>query len=680
MKNPFHLTRAADLDDDQITKLWVDPSSNLINKLRPSSRLPMLILGGRGSGKTHLLRYYSYPVQRRVHGVTNMLAHVRKSGYLGIHTRCMGLYTSRFSAKRMSELQWQTLFSFYVELWFGQLILQTAIEFIGDSNTWESFDEFKAADLLKGLFDNEIDRPITTLAQFADFLKYLQRDLDAQINMASFGKEVAPQFLVASGRLTFGIPKILEKSVPCLQGIQFTVFIDEYEHLYVEQQKNVNTLLRERENPVSFKIGARLHGMRTYQTWGGDEELKEGSDYELLNLDADLRSKEDQYAEFAIQLCLARIKFENHGWPRGWNDGNAAEMFSRTFEKVPLIEDIVLAQLRERKGDSPWIEGVHSALVSQGASASKLGVNNPEDIHQILDLLRLKQNPLCEKTSTFLFYGAWADQENLLIAAKDIQASAKQFGLRSSRDNLHAKKLSHFRDDMRDQMLSELNLDKNAGPKSLLARYLGIDMWVRMSDGIIRNLITTLKHVYDWSLFRGEDIYGDGSISLGSQSQGVQDSCRWFINDANVLEADRGMVDASVKRIATLLRKLRFAQKPSECSLCRFSVNLNAILPQARRIIEAAEMWSFFIRDPDRKQRNPGEQLTVLRINPLVAPEYYLPVSARGNIDLSAADCLAIFGTQDEAEYKRTEREKVGRCTPPFNKRTTDHQDGPYLF
>ncbi len=680
MSNPFYLTRAADLDDNQITKLWVDPSSNLMRMLRPASRLPMLILGGRGSGKTHLLRYFSYPVQRRVYGADKMLSHVRDTGYLGIHTRCMGLYTNRFTAKRMSESQWQALFSFYVELWFGQLILQTALDFIKDANALDSFDENDVVRQLIGLFDDKPSQVIQTLTEYSAFLKHLQRDLDGQVNMASFRQPICPQFLINSGRLTFGIPKIFGESIPCLKEIQFTLFIDEYEHLYVEQQKNINTLLRERENPVSFKIGARLHGMRTYQTWGGDEELKEGSDYELLNLDVDLRSDKFNYQEFATELCLARIKFENSGWPSGWNDQNAALMFAKTFEASLPVEETVRLQLQKRSGDSPWIENVSSALTAHLNVVGKLGINNAQDVVTILERLRFVDNPLIEKTSTFIFYGAWEDQQNLLEAAESIQNSALEYSLKPKPENLHAKKLNHFSEDMRDQMLADLKMDQNVGPKGLLSRYLGVETWIRMSDGIIRNFITTLKHVYDWALFRGEGIYSSSAITLSSQSQGVLDASRWFINDANVLESDRGMVDASVKRIANLLRKLRFSEKPSECSLCRFSVNLNTTSPQARRIIEAAEMWSFFIRDRDRRQRNPGEQLTVLRINPLVAPQYYLPVSARGNIDLSAEDCLAIFASQNDADFKRIEREKVGRCTPPFNKRLIDYDNEPDLL
>jgi hypothetical protein len=604
-----------------------------------------------------------------------MLERVSADKYLGIHTRCMGLYLNRFSSKRMNEEQWQTLFANWVELWFGQLILNTAIQFISDAKQCTAFDSAEVAQKLSKLFNKPLPTPAGDLNSFSVSLQDLQRSLDDAVNQASFRRTITPEFIASPGSLTFGIPKVLRENVPCLKDVQFTLFIDEYEHLYAEQQRNINTLIRERESPVSFKIGARLHGMKTYQTWGGDEELKQGSDYELLLLDATLRKPDAKFEEFALQLCLARIKFERAGWPEGWDDENAEKRLIETFEAASPFEVMVNAAILEKHQERPWMKNLGEALNKHLSVLGKHGVADANSIEQILSLIEFAEDPLIEKTSTFLFYCAWADQQDLNRAAEQIQQSAVRYGKDKSKDTLHAKKLKHFRTDMKDQMLSELKLDKNSNQHGLMISYIGLTTWIRMSDGIIRNLITTLKHVYDWALFRGESVYSNSGISLLSQVRAVQEACQWFIDDANVLEADRGMVETGVKRVANLMSKLRFSEKPPECSLCRFSVNMNALDAKAKRILEAAEKWSLLIRDPDRKQRNPGEYLTLMRINPLVAPDYYLPIAARGNIDLSAEDCLGIFGSIEEDRFRRIEREKVSRCTPPFSRRNHSATD-----
>ena len=68
--NPFNITKAVDFNDQEINDYWVDiPSGEGFAAMaKPTSPMPMLILGGKGSGKTHLMRYFSYPLQRIRYG------------------------------------------------------------------------------------------------------------------------------------------------------------------------------------------------------------------------------------------------------------------------------------------------------------------------------------------------------------------------------------------------------------------------------------------------------------------------------------------------------------------------------------------------------------------------------------------------------------------------------------
>ena len=67
--NPFNITKAVDFTDQEINDYWIDiPESGGFQQLvKPTSPMPMFILGGKGSGKTHLMRYFSYPLQKIRH-------------------------------------------------------------------------------------------------------------------------------------------------------------------------------------------------------------------------------------------------------------------------------------------------------------------------------------------------------------------------------------------------------------------------------------------------------------------------------------------------------------------------------------------------------------------------------------------------------------------------------------
>src|SRR3990170_164707 len=101
-KNPFDLVKATDLSDGQIEEYFVDfpQGARLIERVAPTSPMPMIIFGGKGSGKTHLMRYLSYPLQLRRHG-TGLEARsgIKAEGYIGIYFRCGGLNAQRFAGK-----------------------------------------------------------------------------------------------------------------------------------------------------------------------------------------------------------------------------------------------------------------------------------------------------------------------------------------------------------------------------------------------------------------------------------------------------------------------------------------------------------------------------------------------------------------------------------------------------
>ena len=131
-------------------------------------------------------------------------------------------------------------------------------------------------------------------------------ELDGAVNNSAITRTLPVHIAVTRGDLVFGIPRAIEAALPSLRGCLFLYLIDEFENLSEVQQKYVNTLLRDRKSPCSFKIGARMYGIRTLSTYSADEENKEGSEFEVLRLDAILRENK-KYEEFAKRLIAKRL-------------------------------------------------------------------------------------------------------------------------------------------------------------------------------------------------------------------------------------------------------------------------------------------------------------------------------------------------------------------------------------
>src|SRR5437870_13188279 len=121
---------------------------------------------------------------------------------------------------------------------------------------------------------------------------------------------------------------------------------------------------------------------------------------------------------------------------------------------------------------------------------------------------------------------------------------------------------------------------------------MGIGTFIEMSRGLPRNLLVTLKHIFQWASFNGEIPFRASPITRKSQQQGVLEAAQWFLRDAEVLGEQGGHVQTAIHRLANLFREIRFSDKPAECSLSTFSTNSAEVSEKARGVLELAENWS----------------------------------------------------------------------------------------
>ena len=671
--NPFNITKAVDFSDQQINDYWIDipESGGFQKRMKPTSPMPMFILGGKGSGKTHLMRYFSYPLQKIRHG-DDVSTGLKQDRYVGIYLRCGGLNSGRFKEKRQSEEAWEAVFAYYMDLWLSQLVVSTALDAFAGSAELVSH-QAKICQAILGLFNSWDCEVPASLEGLLDKLRSLQKQVDVAVNNCAISGELPVKICATRGQLVFGIPRILVESFSALQDCVFVYLIDEFENLSESQQKYVNTLIREKEMPCSFKVGGRMYGVRTYRTYSADEENKEGSEFETIRLDALLRAS-NEYDLFAKRLIVRRLS--EQGYVTG--DAKAQEAMVKSigewFATIPAEPfaqgETAFVLTKYADGERPYFQSLRRNLEKGMILGLAPGVSSGSDVDEILATLACRDYPLLEKVNIFLFYKEWSDSQHLREAADSIARDCQQFlHTRVSRKSRYSRALEHFKVDLVAQLLRE------CGQKQ---RYVGIETFIAMSVGLPRNLLILLKTIFAWAVYNGETPFIDrrAPISLDSQQAGVAEAADWFFGDARTLGADGRLVEAGIKRLCTLFRTIRFSDKPSECSCTSFSCDISRVGEETRRILDIAQKWSLLIAVSDRRNRGSERIDEQFQLNPMLAPRWDLAVYRRGVLGLTPEECNAIFDEAKEEEFRRMLQARESRMNAPsFGAKDADESE-----
>ena len=643
--NPFDLTKASDYSDAQVKEYWVDvpdgDEKSLVAFIKPKSPVPIFLLGGKGSGKTHLLRYCSSAVQELRY--SSLRKAIETEGYIGTYASADGLNVHRFTGKGQSEETWLPVFAYSFELWLAISLFTAVKPALTDEELTSQEWTTSLIDGVLSLFQAE---PASRPTDFDGLLKHLNA-LRAQVDIVVNNSAITRQLdgikvLFNPGDLFFGIPRLLAGLCKAFQSAMFVYLVDEIENLTEQQQRFLNTLVRYRKGNVTLRIGARLYGLKTEATLGSGEPIKRENEYEKLMLDAHLREDEEQYERLVALLVLRRLHASHMG------EDIAVDSLPNFFSEVSaenFHQSTALEIVASRDG-----LGAERPHVSRFRAAIGEVVRDRKMASDVVETLCLADHPLLEKVNLLAFCKRVSRDQDLLTLAQKIKEEALallESGAAAAPK--YYELYSHFSSDL----LAQLYRDYGRKPV-----YAGFKTLVQLSQGVPRNLLNLLKHIHRRSTFAGEAPFASGQISIDSQVQGIYDASEWFWEDAQPDEHG-SLVRNAVEHLATLARTIRYSDNPSECDLCCFLVNPDDLGESASQALKMAENWSFLLRVKGVSgAKNDDRVLPKYQINPMLAARWGVSESRRGSLELKKplADTLLGGGTADAARAAITER------------------------
>lgn len=663
MDNPFSLVRASDYTNEQINSLWVELGENIIDPIiEPKLKISKFILGGKGSGKTHLLRYYSYPVVRLRNAELSGLETIKKQGFLAVFLRATGLDAARFEIGSGSNLKWTQLFAIYLELRLAEAVLNSLCDIASSSDK-----NFNNEDFIKEISDGINNENFLKCKNVIDVRKWTvneKKKIDEAVNNAAFTDSLDVKIPFSLGRLCLALNHALYKWCPDLKNIPVIYLIDEIENFSVEQQKVVNTLIRYGEGHITFRISGRLYSRKTSKTLGDGEENREGSEYKITQLDYMLRNYKE-FSEFAKRFISKRFLSAAN-----INDGDLKASFDPSLSMDVVSPSNYFLGFIE-KLDVEDIESLikskfHGALYRGGKSEISL-----KDVDQIVEMLTTGFPLILQKLNLLIFCKKINKNDDYIELACWIKEQA-DLHISNSLDSkaYYSVSYSHYSYDLLAQIAKE--------SRSLVDfPYAGFDTFVKMSSGNMRNLLIILGRLFAIAKFKGVDFGGPERLSVEMQTEAAIESAQFlYESDSNFGEASDKAREA-VLRLAQLLRTARYALNIPEVSPIAVSFSDSDLNETARFVLNNALNYSFIFEiSSGRPDRNSQKINRKIQLNPLLSPKWGLPVGRRGDLSLNAETLNSIFDQAHYQEFKIILTRLKDKWNDPFKKNVLEVDQG----
>ena len=652
--NPFEVTKAVDFTDAEIAKNWVDLGAGGFTSLAdPSGSMPRFLVGGKGGGRTHVMRYFSSDLQLLRHQ-EDALQGLQSEGFIGIYFRCGGLNARRFQGKGIEPEAWSAVFAYYMDLWLAQQVIQVLDRIQVATSHWAPPTIAVFVAEVSGLFSadggpSSLEVPLT-LVGLSQSLQARQKAMDKAVNNAALTRRLDVAIESNPGDLVFDVPRIAQLRLPGLESLHFTYLVDEFENLDAEQQRYINTLIREKRLPSNFIVGSRQYGLRTMSTYAAGEENKIGSEYDLVVLEDAYRGNGEAYSRFCRSLIRRRLS------GAGYREFSDPEL-KGFFEQLPASPLMSEASRRVVSNvdplSRPHLRRAREVLEQAGVPSGSTD--------SLLDRLLFPGEPLVEKFATMLMYRMLAEKEKPSTAVGFASTEAQKVVLMAGAGKRpESSAWRHYRDDLFAQLLYENKQSQN---------YYGVDRFIDLSGYLPRNVLIILKQITRWALFLGESPYVPGlAISRRAQDEGIREAADWFLADSKAIGDIGEHTHLAISRLGGLLRRLRFADKPIEVSLCAFSTDRQALSASSRRVLDACVVHGLLKELPaGTPHRNSGALHHKYQLSPMLAPRFDLPTARRGVIPLSAEEMNGIFGPNvSNSEFGALVERRLATVNYPF--------------
>lgn len=608
--NPFEDINANVMDPKKILDFWCDPfASGFLTETNKidfyTTKIPIILEGSRGSGKTTILKYFSFDVQfelskkRKDYSYTRQ---VKSDGGIGIYFRCDESFIRTFQIVFSDKESKIVVFEHYLELF----IIKNLFEII---SKMDKHEEAK-----KIILEEIASKTVLEFSSFNDFENYISSAIayiDAYKNNSVFTNDkFSPDNIFSMYQISAVMIEGLKRSEPLWKNINFIILIDEFENLDFELQKMFNSLLKFSKNEISFRVGRRSEGLITTETINETEYLRKNHDYTIISLVKDAGHKETKtyFEEIALKRFKSVTEFEsldiNHIF-------GASEDLNMEAKKIA----------KNRKAHMYQILKTQNRI-----SADK------KLLEAIVDIISYPENPIAEMLNAL--WVIRSKNENKLEVARDVKKTMLSAITNNGSDtsSVDTKKYS---DDYRNKYRYSLVVLLNSIYRKQKL-YYSFNTICYLSNSNARMFINFCRAIINDALFyERKNFLKTRKISEETQSRAIREVSQGEFNNVSAIIKHGQKIGNLIQNIGNVFSDFHKDKKVRYPETNQFRFDINQLRNDYREVINVALSWSVIIARPRKQRASAGvnKKVSIYHLNRSYAPLFDISYRTRGGFN-----------------------------------------------
>lgn len=643
-KRPFDVVRAEDFGDELYE--FYEPLESLMRKVSSvdiTGSRPVFLIGGRGTGKTMVLKYLSYEMQlkdfiKNAISQNKPIEDMSKEEWESFLQRknFIGIYL-RFKTTEYDHIKGEIerLFIPYLSMKIAEEIFTLLIVF---KSSKLLNDEHEAR--ISEYFVSQIKEPeLKTTNSFNNVLRLIRDNVFTKYEIilekssyCSIDEIHRSIPTIISKNVIFGLPDLIFNKLDFLKGKNLFILLDELEYLNDYQKKCIGKLIKDSdETSVIFKIGSR-YMPKNLPVGESSEVIQEPHDFRIINitdaLNAAHSGRKKDYNSLIKNVLNRRLSKSDYFQDNGITD------IEKLFPNIP-IEKEAKELVKGRK--KHW-EKFNNFLKR---------TRYKNKISDIEDYLKYPSKPIIEKLNMLLYYRG----EN----PKEIKKMCEEY--LEKRNEKYARLYQKNALNLLFQLYNDYRSEK---------KYIGIDVFINLSSGIIRNAIELCNQALNSAYNYGYEPSLGKSVDNIYQDMGAKHHAELQYEDIPRIPGNLGInVQDFIKEIGTIFRELHLNRYLVEPETTHFETTYSEMTDQAKKVFEAALNYSYLQKKPAMHPKISYEtKKDDFLINRVFAPHFEISYRVRGRTYISASQISKlIIGDNEERKKirKKIIRENVKR-------------------